>query len=53
MFHHDSKELHDDLGGRADQYLTFATLLSVADGVQRVVQNTYEHHSKYKSKSHT
>lgn len=36
---HDSQELDDDLGGRADKNLAFARLLGVVDGIERIVED--------------
>jgi hypothetical protein len=36
---HQRQELDDDLGGRTDQDLALATLLSVVDVVEAVVQD--------------
>ena len=36
---HDREELDDDLGGRSDQDLALASLLSVVDGVERIVED--------------
>jgi hypothetical protein len=35
---HDSEELDDDLGGRADHDLALAGLLGVVDGIEAVVE---------------
>ena len=39
MLLHDSEELDDDLGGRTDQDLALASLLSVVDGVEGIVED--------------
>ena len=39
MLLHQRQELDDDLGGRTDQDLALATLLSVVDVVEAVVQD--------------
>lgn len=39
MLLHQGQELDNDLGGRADQDLALATLLSVVDVVEAVVQD--------------
>ena len=44
MLLHHSQELDDDLRGRSDQDLALPALLCIADGVERVVQHTDEHH---------
>ena len=36
---HNREELDDDLGGRSDQDLALASLLSVVDGVERIVED--------------
>lgn len=36
---HDTEELDDDLGGWADENLTLSGLLSVVDGVERIVED--------------
>ena len=36
---HDLEELDNDLGGRADQDLTLASLLGVVDALESVVEN--------------
>ena len=36
---HDRQELDNDLGGRADQNLTLASLLGVVHGVERIVED--------------
>ena len=36
---HHAEELDDDLGGWADENLTLSGLLSVVDGVERIVEN--------------
>jgi len=36
---HDTEELDDDLGGRADQDLSLSGLLSVVDGIERIVED--------------
>ena len=36
---HDRQELDNDLGGRTDQDLALASLLSVVDGVERIVED--------------
>jgi hypothetical protein len=37
---HDAQELDNDLGAGADQDLTLSSLLSVVDGVERIVEDT-------------
>ena len=37
---HDAQKLNDDLGGRADEHLTFATTFGIDDVVQAVVLMT-------------
>ena len=44
VLHHNLEELDDDLGGRPALDLAEATLLSVADALQRIVENTDSHH---------
>lgn len=44
MLQHNLKELHDDLGGRPAHDLAEATLLSVADALKSIVENTNAHH---------
>lgn len=41
---HDSKELHDNLGTRANEYLAFAGSVGVVDRVQSIVQDTGARH---------
>jgi len=36
---HDTEELDDDLGGRADQDLSLSGLLGVVDGIERIVED--------------
>jgi hypothetical protein len=36
---HDSQELDDNLGGRADQDLALASLLGVVDGIEAIVED--------------
>ena len=36
---HDTEELDDDLGGRADEHLSLSGLLGVVDGVERIVED--------------
>jgi len=36
---HDTEELDDNLGGRADEDLSLSRLLSVVDGVERIVED--------------
>lgn len=36
---HDTKELDDDLGAWSDENLTLSGLLSVVDGVERIVED--------------
>jgi len=36
---HNAEELHDDLRGRADQDLALSGLLSVVDGIERIVED--------------
>jgi hypothetical protein len=46
---HDSEELDDDLGGRADQDLALASLLGVVDGIEAVVENgSLDHFGGYR-----
>ena len=44
VFHHDGEELDDDLGARSDQDLPLASLASVVDRLQSVVQYVHSHH---------
>ena len=44
MLHHHLEELDDDLGGRPDHNLALAALLSVADVVKSIVEDTDTHH---------
>ena len=37
---HDAQKLNDDLGGRADEYLAFATTFGIDDVVQAVILTT-------------
>jgi len=39
VFLHDTKELDDNLGGRTDQDLSLSRLLSVVDGIERIVED--------------
>lgn len=39
MLLHNTQELDDDLGARADQDLAFSGLVCIVDGVERVVEN--------------
>jgi hypothetical protein len=39
VFLHDTEELDDNLGRRADQDLSLSRLLSVVDGIERIVQD--------------
>lgn len=39
MLLHDAQELDDDLGRRTDEDLALASLLSVVDGVERIVED--------------
>ena len=41
---HALQELDDNLGGRADQHLALATLLSVGHRLQGIGQNAHAHH---------
>jgi hypothetical protein len=44
VFLHDTEELDDNLGGRADQDLSLSRLLGVVDGIERIVQNrSFDH----------
>jgi hypothetical protein len=36
---HDAEELDNDLGGRSDEDLSLSRLLSVVDGVERIVED--------------
>jgi len=36
---HDTEELDDDLGGRSDQDLSLSGLLSVVDGIERIIKD--------------
>jgi hypothetical protein len=36
---HNRQELCDDLGRRANHHLPFSTLLSVIDGIERIVED--------------
>jgi hypothetical protein len=36
---HDSQELDNDLGGRADQDLALASLLGVVDSIEAIVED--------------
>ena len=53
MLHHDLKELDDDLGGRPAHDLAEATLLSVADALKGIVENTNAHHCCCREKRRT
>jgi hypothetical protein len=39
VFLHDTEELDDNLGGRTDQDLSLSGLLSVVDGIERIVED--------------
>ena len=39
MLLHDAEELNNNLGGRADKDLSLSGLLSVIDGVERIVED--------------
>lgn len=41
---HDTQELHNDLGARANEHLALSTALSIDDVVQAVVQDRYANH---------
>lgn len=41
---HDSKELDNDLGARADEHLALAGLLSIVDALQSIVENRCADH---------
>lgn len=51
MFHHDSQELDDDFGARAEEDLTFATLFSVVNAFQGIGQYVHTHHGCNKKKT--
>ncbi len=41
---HDSQELDDDLAGGTDEHLALSTTLSIADGIEGVVQHGDKNH---------
>ena len=42
---HDAQELHNNFRAGPDEDLAFASLLSVVDGIERIVQDTSFDHS--------
>jgi len=51
---HNAQELDDDLGGRTDENLALASLLSVVDGVKRIYfeVSTMVHRKVYRDSNH-
>lgn len=41
---HNAQELDNDFGAGSDEDLTFSSLLSVVDGIERIVEDTRFHH---------
>lgn len=37
---HDRQELHNDLRARSDKHLALARLLSIVDGIERIIEDT-------------
>ncbi len=47
MFLHNTQELDNDFGARANEYLAFSSFLGVVDGVKRIIEYTcFDHLDK-------